>query len=379
MITLRGISWDHTRGFVSKVATSQRFHELHPEVEIVWEKRSLQNFADFPVPRLAETFDILDIDHPSVGEAMLAGALLPLDDFLPSGYLDDQAAYSVGASHASYQFGGCQWALAVDAAAPVAAWRPDLLEAPPQTWDELMELARAGRVALPAIPVDSLMNFYPLCIRLGETPFLTPERVVTTEIGIDALEMLRTLVSLCDPVCLTRNPIRTFEAMVAGDDIHYCPFAYGYSNYARDGYARRRLQFGGLVRMADGQRLNSTLGGTGLAVSRTCAEREWAVKYIAFAGSGETQRGLYFQSGGQPGHRSAWTDPAVNAACHNYFADTLPTLDAAFLRPRYPGHLGFQDAGGTAVHDFLCGKCSAAAALERMNHIYRESLAHATP
>jgi len=46
---LRGIAWDHTRGFVPMVATAQRFHELHPEIEIRWEKRSLQAFADAPI------------------------------------------------------------------------------------------------------------------------------------------------------------------------------------------------------------------------------------------------------------------------------------------------------------------------------------------
>ena len=46
MVTLRGITWGHSRGFTSVVATAQRFNELNPDVEIVWEKRSLQAFAD---------------------------------------------------------------------------------------------------------------------------------------------------------------------------------------------------------------------------------------------------------------------------------------------------------------------------------------------
>ena len=38
---LRGITWNHSRGFVSVVATAQRFCELHPNVEITWEKALL--------------------------------------------------------------------------------------------------------------------------------------------------------------------------------------------------------------------------------------------------------------------------------------------------------------------------------------------------
>ena len=51
-ISLKGITWSHSRGFTSIVAVSQRFSELHPDVEITWEKRSLQEFADAPL----ETF-----------------------------------------------------------------------------------------------------------------------------------------------------------------------------------------------------------------------------------------------------------------------------------------------------------------------------------
>ncbi|NBU65362.1 MAG: carbohydrate ABC transporter substrate-binding protein, partial [Chloroflexia bacterium] len=47
--TLRGIAWNHTRGYLPMVASAQRFQELHPDVEIVWEKRSLQAFADQPI------------------------------------------------------------------------------------------------------------------------------------------------------------------------------------------------------------------------------------------------------------------------------------------------------------------------------------------
>ena len=119
-LKLRGITWNHTRGFVPKVATGQRFEELNPGVEIRWEKRSLQAFADQSIAELAENFDLLIIDHPSVGEAAAHGLFRPLEELLPDDFLADQAADSVGQSHGSYNYGGHQWALAVDAATPVA-------------------------------------------------------------------------------------------------------------------------------------------------------------------------------------------------------------------------------------------------------------------
>ncbi|MEN3261366.1 hypothetical protein AAH678_22015 [Sodalis endosymbiont of Spalangia cameroni] len=104
MVTLRGITWGHSRGYTSVVATAQRFGELHPEVNIQWEKRSLQAFADGSLDTLAQQYDLLVIDHPWAGFVVEKSLLLPLQQYLPAGYLADQKANSVGGSYESYEF-----------------------------------------------------------------------------------------------------------------------------------------------------------------------------------------------------------------------------------------------------------------------------------
>jgi multiple sugar transport system substrate-binding protein len=377
---LTGITWNHTRGYLPLVATAQRFTDANPEVAVAWQVRSLQEFADFPIERLAQRFDLIVIDHPFAGYAAQHPVLLPLDEQLPEAFLADQRAHSVGASYRSYEYGGHQWALPIDAATPVASWRPDILARadaePPRTWDELLALARRGLVALPAIPVDAMMATYMLCLALGDEPCATPERMVSEETGVAALETLRELVALCDPACLSRNPIRTYEAMTTGDTIGYCPFAYGYANYARADYTDHPLRFGGLVEL-NGRRLRSTLGGTGLAISRNCKDRALALEYARFVASPEVQRGMYVIAGGQPGHRVAWTDPEVNRLTGVFFAETLPTLDEAWLRPRYSGYIPFQDRAGEIVHRFLKEGGNSGATLAAIDRAYRESLQHA--
>ncbi len=115
------------------------------------------------------------IDHPSIGEAATKGLLLPLDEYLSSEFLTDQQSNSVGRSHASYQYNNHQWTLAIDAATPIAGWRPDLLARAgatlPTTWSELLELARRGLVAVPGLAIDSLMAFFMLANALGAEPF----------------------------------------------------------------------------------------------------------------------------------------------------------------------------------------------------------------
>ena len=77
------------------------------------------------------------------------------------------AAQSVGVSHPSYAFDGRQWALAIDAATPVAAFRPDLLAQAPRDWAGVMALARQGRVGFALIPINALMTFMGLARNLG--------------------------------------------------------------------------------------------------------------------------------------------------------------------------------------------------------------------
>lgn len=50
MITLRGIAWNNTRSYVPLIAASQRFEELHPDVQITWIKLHYQRCSTIPTP-----------------------------------------------------------------------------------------------------------------------------------------------------------------------------------------------------------------------------------------------------------------------------------------------------------------------------------------
>jgi len=377
IIKLKGITWDHSRGFTSIVACAQRFHELNPNVEISWEKRSLQAFADEPINKLAERFDFLIIDHPWAGFAARTKVILPLDKLLSKEYMDDQEANSVGKSHESYSYDGHQWALAIDAATPVAASRPDLLDKHnlvlPKTYKELVEFSKNGMVAIPGIPQDTLMSFYMICSTMGEDVGVSRDYFITEKMGLTALEMLRELGKNIRRESYDWNPIKVYEAMTLSDDYAYSPFAYGYTNYSRKGYARQFLKFHDMVEI-NGQKLITTLGGTGLAISSSCVHKDIAAKFVEYAGSEAVQKTLFFDNGGQPGHRQAWLDTYTNHITCDYFKDTLPALDRAFLRPRYHGHMYFQDRSGAPIREFMMKGGDANKVLKHLNSIYQESL-----
>lgn len=377
MKKLKGITWNHTRGLLPMVATAQRFSELNPDVEISWEKRSLQEFADSSIEELAKRFDLLVIDHPWTGFGAKTEVILPLSDYLSAAYIQDQKENTVGKSYESYVFKDKLWALPIDAATPVASARLDILEkhglTVPETFDDLLELAKKGLVAFAGIPIDLLMSFYMFCCSLDEPPFQTEEEVVSKETGVKALKLFRELAQHIAPENFHRNPIKVYEAMVNTDEIAYCPFAYGYSNYSRIGYSPNVLHFYDLVSL-NGNHMCSTLGGTGLAISAFTEHKEEALKYAEFTGSSYVQQNIFTENGGQPGHLQAWKNERVNAMTHQYFSNTLPALERAFLRPRYFGHMDFQDNAGDFIRDYLMNGGDELAVLEKMNELYHKSL-----
>ncbi|MCH4551698.1 ABC transporter substrate-binding protein [Aestuariibaculum lutulentum] len=379
MINLKGIAWNHTRGFTSVVATAQRFEELYPDVRITWEKRSLQAFADAPLDVLTSEYDLLIMDNPHVSIAARDQVLLPFDDYLSQEFLKELADNSVGKSNASYNVDGKQWTLATDAATPIATWREDLMLKKgldvPKTYEQLIELAKTGVVGFASIPIDTLMHHYMFCIALGANVFESKTEAAPRQIMIEAIKMYRDLVSLIPAYCLEMNPIKMAEHMTQTNEIVYSPFNYGYSNYSKKNYAEHNLKAGGLVTF-NGKRLRSTLGGAGIAVSATTKHAEAAMKYAEFLASEKIQSGLYFEFGGQPGHRKSWLNEDVNAQCKDFFKDTLQTLDEATMRPQYYGYMHFQDEASPVIHDAVTGKVAVESAVDKMNEIYRESLTH---
>ena len=382
MTLLRGITWDHVRGLGGLVATAEEFGRVRPDVRVEWSTRSLQAFADQPIDELARRFDLLYVDHPSIGYAVGRGSLAPLDELMDTAFLKEHSRESVGRSADSYVWQGHTWALATDAAAQVACYREDLLERAgiglPTTWDQVLRAADDLRrhemwVAIPAIPVDGICAFLAVCVALGEEPLVRDDLAVTRDVGRAGLELMRAVIDGSHPFSLQWNPPGLLEHMASHDDVAYCPLAFGYSNYARPGFRPKTVRAAPGPAGADGAP-GGTLGGAGLAVSGHTQVLDEAAAYARFVADPLTQRTLYFQAGGQPGHRAAWLDDEVNAAARNFFRDTLPALDAAYLRPRHDGFLGFQDAAGRTIHRWLEDGGDAIRVLEAIDAAHREGL-----
>ena len=135
----------------------------------------------------------------------------------------------------------------------------------------------------------------------------------------------------------------------------------------------------GVTGLSTVKKISRPIGGTGLSVSAFSQQKEIAIGFAAMAVSGECQRSMYVQHGGQPGHRSAWADAEANRLTHDFFRNVLPVMDNGYMRPRYNGYLHFQDQAGTPLQDCLREDSDPVIALKTMNEIYRQRILKQVP
>ena len=374
MARLTGNTWDHTRGYDPVAASAAAFAvETGSDVDIRWDRRSLQAFADQPLDELAARYDLIVVDHPHVGQVAADGCLLPIDEFTPAETLDALARDSVGRSHESYQLAGHQWALAIDAACHVAAVRPDVAGEAPVRWDQVFELADAGLVLWPLKPVDSICTFETLAANMG-SPCGEDGRFIAPSAGLSVLDLMRSVADKLPEACLRMNPFEVLDLLAAGDAGYgYCPLLFGYTNYSRTGYRDRVVSFADIPTVGDGP-YGAILGGAGLAISRRTAHPELAVRYALWLASGAVQRGLYVEHGGQPAHRAAWDDDEANALCGDFFRRTRRTMDASWLRPRHAGFIHFQARAGDLVNAYLRQGGEPRRVVDELNRTYQDTL-----
>ncbi|TDO58872.1 multiple sugar transport system substrate-binding protein [Kribbella sp. VKM Ac-2571] len=365
MTTLRGMTWEHPRGYDCQVAAAKEYAR-RTGVDVQWEYRSLQAFADEPIAGLAAKYDLLVIDHPHVPLAAAEGLLAPLDG---AGHDEELAALAndaVGNNHASYAHDGHQYGLATDSAAQVAVHRPDLLPTPPTDWEDVLELAREGKVLWPAKPIDAYSSLCTLAANRGTPVAAEPGRFLADDDAGAVLDLMHRLAERVPEWCLAANPIEVAEALAGDGQWAYVPLAYGYTNYSRRGFRTHRLKY---VDIPAGPRgvAGSQLGGAGIAVSAYTRELDAARAYAVWLASPTVQSGVYYDAGGQPGYASSWDDDRLNEDSWDFFRGTRQTLEGAWVRPRTAGYMEFQDVVSPWVTATLRGELTDAELVRRAN------------
>lgn len=346
MIT--GIAWDHRRCWGPLEASIAPYRSLAGQ-EVRWERRSLYSFGEGDLGAYADQYDLVIYDHPFVGDISRNGWMVDLSPYLTTADRAHFANDEVGASWRSYEYGGGIWGLPLDTAAQTAAWRQDLLEKHgfpvPTTLTEVRGLAERGAakgivVGWPSVPTDLMCTLVSIAASMGLLPGYGDGNFLDAADAEAAVGELKALAAVVHPQSKGWNPIRCLDHMAANDDVAYVPYLFNYVNYS-SGNPTRKITFGAPPAPAPDRQAHTILGGAGIGISAKARDPKAAFDYAMWLCSPQYQAGDYVTFGGQPGSRAAWTSDACNAITGDFFRNTLPVMDNAYLRPTHPGFVPF--------------------------------------
>jgi multiple sugar transport system substrate-binding protein len=353
LIELKGMTWDHVRGRDCLIQSNDLLIQKCG-ISVTWDARSLLAFGDQHISEFYNDYDLMIIDHPHVPDAVHADAVIPFEELVTASQLDLLEATSVGASHDSYLYKGKHWALAIDTAAQVSAFRPDKAERSPVFWHEVFALAKKKELLWAHKPVDAFSTFATLMAQKGH-PLEGTSRFIDQEMAFEVLEFMVELASLVPDFCATSNPIDIAEVLSGTDDYAYGICMYGYSNYSREGFRKHVLVYDDLPSF-DGRATGSQLGGAGVAVSSKSKNPKAAAEAAMLLSLPDIQATTYGLGGGQPGNLIAWKDQLLNEVSNNFFRNTLRTLENAWVRPRVLGWPDVQYQSSLIIHKCLVEK-----------------------
>ena len=373
MHRLKALTWDHPRGYNALAAAAQRPELAESGLAIQWDKQPLEGFESHPIADLCARYDLVVLDHPHVGEAVAGDCLRPLEEVFGADVVAGLEADSIGPSLRSYRFAGSHWALPLDAATQVMAARADLIGKIPVLWAEVVSLSeKTGKVALSLAGPHAALSFLSIAAAFGEPPAeKDPDLLVSPETGRAVYDLMLQLAARSPLSVREKNPIGILRHMATHDDVVLCPLVYGYVNYAAP-QSGRPLAFHNAPRKTAGGRPGSTLGGTGIGISRRCSVTPELRRHLLWLMGADAQTHFIPGHEGQPSRRDAWHDAGVNARWGDFYQNTADTLEQAYVRPRHNGYIAFQGAASALLRQAFDERTAAEAVLDRLQALYTD-------
>lgn len=374
--TLRGMGWNHERCMAPLLSSSAEFSRQHPGIEFHWDSRPLSEFGDGHLEDLVQNYDLIVFDHPFVGQAEKEELFLDMNKLLERSELEQFRGDSLGPSFTSYETADGLWGLPIDAAAQVACFIPEQMEAlgrpAPANIEEIFALVGIARkqqksIALPLVAIDAICLYFTLTAGFGDPIPRDGASFPSDETSKRALDVMLRFRDSVDPRSLEWNPIQCFDYMSEHDDIVYQPFAFGYTNYARKNCSgKHRLAFTDIPSINGFDCAGSILGGAGIGITSASQHVDEALAYSKWVCSPSYQASNYTASGGQPASLAAWQAQGPNDLTCTFFRNTIATHQNAYLRPTFYGIIPWFRASGNLLVEFLKDEVSEQECMTRL-------------
>lgn len=344
-------------------AVQAAFAQQRPDIALKIDVRPLSDFEHQGMAGVARQYDIIVYDHPFSGDIAEGGLFVPLEDALGQQLGSAADSLYAGPSLTSYRLNGHVWGAPIDAATQHAIYRADLLEltgeAVPASWHEAAALgqrlrARGMWLGMAVQTPHALLTIGSLMANAGRpwsTDASQPLRIDETAFA-DAYVLLQGLLPFCPPEAMDWNSIDLHDSMVARDDVVYCPCVYGYATYGESNM-RQRLSFADFAGATAPFHAGSAIGGTAAGLSRFSARGDEATALLAFLLSAPVQDELIPSHHGQAALSSSWVGAENDKQFNGFFSNVARSMDTAWIRPRHPGYITFQNEAGRLVAQAL--------------------------
>jgi multiple sugar transport system substrate-binding protein len=136
----------------------------------------------------------------------------------------------------------------------------------------------------------------------------------------------------------------------------------------------KRVSFHNAPRAVAGGRPGSTLGGTGIGISKRCEITPELKQHLLWLMGADAQIGFIPGHAGQPSRRDAWHDAGVNRNWGDFYENTADTLENAYVRPRFNGYIKFQSEASALLRRAFHDGQDATSTVRLLNDTYRKML-----
>lgn len=317
------------------------------------------------------SIDVLAMDIIWTPEFAAANWLLPLDDKFTKEMRDKFLPGPVEA----VTYNGHVWAVPRFTDAGVLYYRKDIIDTPPKTWDELIQMAKenVGKggtkygIVFQGNQYEGLVCDALELIGSNGGSVLEGDKVtIDTPQAVAGLQYLIDLVKIAPPGVTTyqeedaRNVFQQGEAIF----MRNWPYAWSLVN-GDDSPVKGKVGIAPIPRGKDGEVGTPVLGGWNLGINKYSKHPEEAWKFIEFVTSEEGQKVTALEGGNLPTIKSLYQDKEVLAK-NPYWADFYDVFITAKPRPVSPFYPQMSDSMQINFHKALTGEITAQQAIQNI-------------
>ena len=317
------------------------------------------------------SIDVLAMDIIWTPEFAAADWLLPLDDK----FTEEMREKFLPGPVEAVTYNGHVWAVPRFTDAGVLYYRKDIIDTPPKTWDELIQMSKenVGKggtkygIVFQGNQYEGLVCDALELIGSNGGSVLEGDKVtINTPQAVAGLQYLIDLVKIAPPGVTTYQEEEARNVFQQGEAIFMrnWPYAWSLVN-GDDSPIKGKVGIAPIPKGKNGQAGTPVLGGWNLGINKYSKHPEEAWKFIEFVTSEEGQKITALEGGNLPTIKSLYQDEEVLAK-NPYWADFYDAFITAKPRPVSPFYPQMSESMQINFHKALTGEITAQQAIQNI-------------